>query len=425
MVNLISLKSHPAIKDATFAVTGNIVGSAISGIALILMSRTLGPEKYGVFSVGFSLMVIAARLAEGGMIATLLKYFPNAKSPQEENKLFWASLQFKLLLGVGLGVAMSISSPWIAGWLHVPTEMVLLVAWFNLITLVFDHLAGLSMAMLKIKYAVMANFVQALIKLGVAGLTFVNPALSAVSVLTAYMAAPGPVTLLYKRFLSARIWKRPKRLPWEDLYHKVRSMAGHNWLAGISGAVVQNVDVLIVSSFLPGLEVGYVGAAARIAMFVAIVGSSLAGVVNPRVAKLQNHESIKRYWGNALLLLLLTLIGALVLPLLSGFILQATTGTEYLPAAGVLSWMLVATCFSIGLTPFAALFFRYHQPSFFSISALAQGLIMCVGGYFAVQSFGMEAVGWVRVASQSVMLLLTVSWAVAAHRKEFGKLPWK
>jgi len=123
------------------------------------------------------------------------------------------------------------------------------------------------------------------------------------------------------------------------------------------------------------------------------------------------------------------LIGMLALsviaPFTSRLLLTYTTGPEYLPAAGVLSWLLVATCFSIGLTPFAALFFRYHEASYFSATAIVQALIMCFGSYFAVLGFGMDAVGWVRVASQAVVLVLTVGWAIMAHQREFKTLPWK
>lgn len=424
MVGLETLKKHPAIADVGFAVGGNVIAAGLSGLAMIIFGRTLGPETFGIISVGFSLMLIAARVAEGGLVAVLLKYLPTASTPQEERKLFWATLQCKILLGTVLAVVTTVIAPQLAHALHVPTALILVVGWLNLVTLLFDHLGGLAMALLKIRYAVVANFVQASLKLILAGVTFFNP-LSAVAVLAAYMIAPIPATWLYRRFLPQYIWQRPPSLPWTRLFDQVRSMATHNWLASISSAVVQNVDVLIVSFFLPGLEVGYVGAASRIAMFVSIVGSSLSGVLNPRVAKLQTHTQLKQYWGKSFIVLLLCGIGAVILPLVTTSLIQLTTGPEYQPASHILAWMLAATCFSIGLTPFAALFFRYHQPSFFSVSAVVQAAIMCIGGYFAVQSFGMVAVGWVRMASQTAMLLLTIIWALRAHYREFQTLPWK
>ncbi len=425
MFGIKNLKNHPAMLDAGFAITGNVAGAAVSGLAMIILSRTLGPEVFGVISVGFSLMLIAARVAEGGLVASLLKYFPTLTSHDQERQLFWTTLLFKLFLGVSLAILLSVASPWLAKILHISVELVLIVAWLNLVTLVFDHLGGVTMAMLKIKFAVIANFAQALIKLGIAVLTIFNPLLSASSILAAYIAAPGPVTLLYKRLLPSRIWQRPAVLPWKEIYFKIRNMAAHNWVAGISSAVLQNVDVLIVSSLLLRVEVGYIGAATRIALLLSIVGASLAGVVNPRVAKLQDHKQLKQYWGKATLILVGMLIVAIFVPFTSRLLLTYTTGPEYLPAAGVLSWLLVATCFSIGLTPFVALFFRYHEARYFSVAAIMQALIMCFGSYFAVQEFGMDAVGWVRVASQAVVLVLTVGWAIMAHQREFKTLPWK
>ncbi len=425
MVGLKSLKNHPAMLDAGFAITGNVAGAAVSGLAMIILSRTVGPEVFGIISVGFSLMLISARLADGGLGASLLKYFPTLSTHDQEREFFWTTMLFKLLLGIGLAILLSISSSWLAKVLHISVEIVLIVAWLNLVTLVFDHLGGVAVAMFKIKYAVLANFVQALIKLGIAGLTVLNPLLSAPSILAAYIAAPGPVTLLYRRLLPKRIWQRPAVLPWREIYYKIRNMAGHNWVAGISTAVLQNFDVLIVSSLLLRVEVGYIGAATRIALLLSIVGASLAGVVNPRVAKLQDHKQLKQYWGKATLILVGMLIVAIFVPFTSRLLLTYTTGPEYLPAAGVLSWLLVATCFSIGLTPFVALFFRYHEARYFSVAAIMQALIVCLGTYFAVVGYGMEAVGWIRVASQAAMLVLTVGWAIMAHQREFQTLPWK
>ncbi len=416
-------RSQPVLKDAGFSVIGNTLATALSGLALILFSRTLGPIEFGLLSVGFSLMLIISRVTEGGWSAVLLKYIPIAQDDRERNNFFWSTFVIKIFLAVIVALIFTVFSSVLAKILHVPVVLIIAVVWLTPITLIFDHLATMAIALLKIQLAVIGNLTQAGIKMILGGLIWITQYGLAVPSLSAYLIAPLPAYFFYFKVLPKYLRFNPQTAVWKNLLNSTKAMAFNNWFAGINQALVQNIDVVLVSALLTAEEVGHLGAGVRLAMFVMMVGFSLAGVLIPRVAALQNEQDLNYYWKKALLFLLLCLSGSILLPFFAEILLLITVGTAYLPATATLQLLLISAGLSIGMVGFSSLFFRYNSPAYFSISSLLQ-LLIIVGLIFSLApGFGILSVGIARLSAQIFLLILTIIWALFAHRKEFGEWP--
>lgn len=424
MQKLKEFVSQPVVIDAGISVTGNTLAAVLSGVSLILISRALGPESFGVISVAFSLMLIVAKVAEGGFNSVLIKFMPIV-SVTERSELFWFTSTAKATLGLITGVALSLLSPFLSSLLHIPITIILVVAWFNLIILGYEHLATVLTALLKIRHAIFGNILQASCKIIIGIGVMMATSLSGVFVFFLYMVAPTPTILYFFRNLPSSLLKKPRVLEWQSQWMRSRAMAVNNWVAGLSGALAQNSDIFVVSMLLPGLAVGYMGAAMRLTMFFALFGYSLAGVLNPRVAKLESAVAVSSYWKQASLFLGFSVVAAIVLPIFSWILIFLSAGPDYLEAVPVMQWLLSATCLAIGTTGMSALFFRYNQPGYFSVVAILQSVLILAGSVLLIPSFGLISVGWVRMGSQLSVTLLTIAWALYAHHKTFGLMPWE
>lgn len=62
------------LQQTALTVVGNMAGTALSAVALIIISRILGPSEFGQFSVGFAIVLILIKVNDVGLSAIVLKF---------------------------------------------------------------------------------------------------------------------------------------------------------------------------------------------------------------------------------------------------------------------------------------------------------------------------------------------------------------
>jgi len=90
------LKSK-GIRQSALTIIGNLIGTSIAAIAIILLIRILGPEKYAEFSVGFAIVLMLTRLNDLGLNPTIVKFSSEVKANSEKNFIYNYALKYKLL----------------------------------------------------------------------------------------------------------------------------------------------------------------------------------------------------------------------------------------------------------------------------------------------------------------------------------------
>ncbi len=95
--NLI-FKSEASKQSLTITI-GNFATSGIMAIAMILLSRSLGPEKFGIFSVSISLMFLVSKFADLGLNQLIPRFMGQWFFQKKKNEAFLKHiLWFKTLL---------------------------------------------------------------------------------------------------------------------------------------------------------------------------------------------------------------------------------------------------------------------------------------------------------------------------------------
>ena len=85
---IIKLSKSKGLMQSLLTVFGNMGSTGISAVSMIIISRTLGPEKFGSFSVGFAIIIILSKINDLGLTLALLKFVPRSDSLEERNKIF-------------------------------------------------------------------------------------------------------------------------------------------------------------------------------------------------------------------------------------------------------------------------------------------------------------------------------------------------
>jgi O-antigen/teichoic acid export membrane protein len=416
------LKRNTGLKQSLLMVFGNAAGQGFSALALILITRSLGPTQFGQFSVGFALLLILVRLNDLGLTTVLQKFGAQATTHDEANKLFSYTFKLKLIVAGGIALTGSIASPWIAQLLNFDQPLIVALAFIlSSATVVYEQLQAMLQSLHRFTQSVVANTIQAFAKFAGAIILFAATAsgfhgkpADASTTLWAfswYMAAPALPLLFIKKLAPS--WLSLK-FSQNFIAQKslVRSLATHSAIGFIAAGIIENIDVLFVQHYLNSYETGLLAGVSRIALLFNLMAYSLGTVLNPRVAKYQESSHLGKYLKKAWLIVGASVLGFLAFLPFSKFAIQLTIGPEYLGGEGVLVLLMAAAFLTVAVMPFIALFFSFNYPWYFSISGLVQLGIIIAGNSIFVPLYGLEAAAWTRVIARLVLFVGTVGFGL-------------
>lgn len=410
------------VRSSVLMVFGTMLAQGLSGIAIIILSRTIGPAQFGIFSTGFSLALIMGAVIDIGLTAAQQYMLPRAESSTAKNKLFATVIWLKVVVSVMCIFALTLISDSLSERLRFSSgSFIVWIALANLGSIFFNQLVGMLLALKRVVQTVIINVSQAVLKLVLVWLVIALSWTNGDHILLLYLVLP--ISIIPFASLLLPVWHR-----WQIAFHRpswlaMRSMALNNWIASLGIVLIQNADIVLVGLLLSPNDAGLIGAASRIALFVGVIGGALAGVLNPRVTTYQTQTNLDAYWKKALLLFAGATVLALMSFILSAPLISVTVGSEYLAAAPVLAWLLAASWLAVGLAPLSALFYSYDKPWYFSASAALQAGLLVTANILLLPSFGITAAGWIRLSTQLVIVLFTVIAALYSHRRRFQQLP--
>lgn len=402
------LAAMPGIQQSLITIGGSLVASGAAAIALMILIRHLGTVAFGQFSVGFSIMLILVKLNDWGLTTVLQKFGSTKYDKSELNYLFsWVThlrlISWSVTILVGL-----VSYQWLAARLRFDQPYIILWAFLLTPLVSWSELAlAILQSLHRFTQAAIATGLQGIIKVGVALVMLFTKSIHPGILLLIYGGVP---TLVF-------VWLRPWLPDWFKIKLGVTShpealqltsLARHASVAVIISGLVENVDLLFVQRYLNAHEVGLLAGINMIALLFGVLAYALSTVLNPRVARYDSWIDQKIFLQKAWWLLGGTILGWLALIPFAKVMIWLTIGPAYLEGASYLVILLAASMLSIALVPFSALFYSINKPWIFSLTAIAQLIIILVGNIGFVPEFGLNAAVWTKLIARLVLLALTL-----------------
>lgn len=405
------------IKQSAFSIIGNFLATGISALAIILISRQLGPEMFGEFSVGFAISLILVRLVDMGLNTAILKI---AGMPSQEHRLvhvFTETLFYKLILIFTLSLIGYVIYIPLAEALQFRQPLILLLSFsIGLITAIYEHLLTILQALHKFSHSILINFIQASVKLVGMTLFFILSIRDSIIIYSWYVLAPIAPVLLWKFFAPKTILISFKQRELKE-FKQVFSIAKHSSVAFVSAGIIENIDVLFLQRYLSTYEAGLYSGVSRIAMVFALVAYSLANVLNARVSKYRDKENLSTYLRKCWAIIAVSAVVFLLLIPLSSTLIHFTIGAQYSEGADSLILLLGSSFLTIATVPFIALFYSFKNNWYFSVSGILQLGITLVGNYFLVPSFGLDGAAWTRIVARVALFLFTIVLGLQLFRQ--------
>lgn len=451
------------LRQAVLMIVGNSLATGLAAVALLIISRILGPAQFGEFTVGFAIVLILVRINDFGLSTAVLKYAGGSQDQDIRNFVYTLTLSYKLAFSLVLAVFGFFGAEWLASVLNFDNPWLLRLAFtLGLATTYYEHLLAVLQSLRRFTQAVIINAIQAGAKLLGASLSlaagawsgstnFLFGSLGSVSSTLGSMSSLlGSVNFLFGFYILSPIvpvlwwrvwapgvawWQRmswwqiligwrkelhDKSLAqWSHTRRKVLSLARHSAVGLVAAGLIENIDILFLQHHLDSYETGIYGGASRIALLFAMVAYSLGNVLNPRVARYRTRDHLQKFIKKAWGLVILAGLGLMVLWPLASPLIWWTIGPEYLAGVGVLQILLAASFLAIASMPFIALFYSFDADWYFSVSGIVQLAIVITGNALLVPIFDLDAAAWTRLASRIFLFGFTVSCGLYLYHKHY------
>ncbi|MFZ1721201.1 MAG: oligosaccharide flippase family protein [Microgenomates group bacterium] len=404
-----TLRSKSGLSQVIVSVGGNAASMTISAIAMLLISRTLEPVNFGIFSVGFAVLLILNKISDLGLTFAQLKYVPRLTSETDKNQLFSYIVRTKLLISLAIAVVGTICTPLLATLLDFPYHSILYLGfWLNVLTVLYEQLMAMLQSLHRFSEAAVSGVIQAMGKLVSAiaiGIVFPK---SVVLAFISYAVAP-ILPVFFSKTLLPKSTRLSAQLAKNTDHKVIASMAGHSAIGFISLGIIDNIDILFVQRYLNDFETGLLGGSSKIAMLFSLSAYALSTVLNSRVARYRQKSHIYAFIKKGVMLSFAVLVGYLLLIPFSSQIIYYSIGPAYSESSEILKILLAASFLSIITVPFAAIFFSFKKAEwYFSVGGIMQVGIIVLGNAVLVPMFGLAGSAWTRVAAKSVFLVFTI-----------------
>lgn len=411
-------RQSPALRQSAMVTAGNVATGVIMAVAMILASRGLGPEKFGIFSVSIAIMGLLAKGVDFGLNQLIPRFMNRwVEEPGKQVEFQAQVIQWKLWLALPTFLGGLALIPFLRNSLNFPyTDMILWAVLGGLFLGVYEYVMLILSAKHEFFWLSAMTVGQAVVKFaGFLAIFLLSPG-SLSSIVAIYYLAPFIAALAVGWQFHSLVWMTPKmagKIVRQDIFRYL----GHAAIGVLAMTLIMNLDVLLVQKYLNPFETGLYAGASRIASFIAFGTASVGGVLNNRVSRYRNKETLKKYLIKSLSLSAIAAIGFLFYLPFARLSLVLTIGPEYLPGLSSLVILVLNSFLSFAVVPFISFFFAVDHPRYFSFGGVLQVAVIVLINMFFLPQYGILAAAWAKVIATVAFSLYTAIYVLYAMRK--------
>lgn len=404
-------------RDLSVALFGHFAARSLGVVTFIVMTRTLAPERYGVFLLAYSVLEIVQYLTDLGLDTGLTRFASRANRSGHEDegkRVLRAVLLTKLALATAVLALAWPAAPLIAARILEQPEMtpylrIALVGVFGVhLTGFWQSYFGSRLQFLRnaaFSTAAPATILVAILALWAWG------RLDVASCLRVYVWAPivvcGIATVaLGPRFLGAG---GPILRPVGRVWRFSRWVYASNAL----GIVRFRLNAILLARLATLPEVGLYGYAEKLASVANLLASAASTVFVPRAAHLLSKDELRALLRTSYRWIL-ALVPVMVAAPFAVRPLIAFLSPDYVAAAPACTILLVSILFTLAAVPSSTVLYSLDKP-YVETAVEAMALLLTgILGFVLVRSHGGVGAAVAMLIQRFVSAVLLISWVYVA-----------
>ena len=282
------------IKNTLITFTTRVfTAGAVIGITIII-ARTVGPERQGIYSLAILLPTFLLMFGSFGINLASTFYLGKRKYPPKEvfgNNIILAILVSSLMVLVGLVIIFLFSDSFFLG---VNREYLILALFLVPLYIFFNFISHILLGLQKIKKYNIVCLSQSFLFLSLVSALLLGIHWGVKAAILAEILSfviIGIVLFFFvKKETGGIVFKLNKNYFKDNLSYGLKG-----YLGGIFYFLHHRVDLLLINFFINPMAVGFYYASARLAEGVWLLSNSTATVLFPRLASERNEKSLKEF----------------------------------------------------------------------------------------------------------------------------------
>jgi O-antigen/teichoic acid export membrane protein len=407
-----------ALRQSITLLVGTTLTGIIMAVAMIIVSRALGPTLFGVFSVSIAIMSLLAKCIDLGLNQLIPRLLNKWHSQPQKTEAFISQVLYWKVRLVGVTIAVGVLSiPFLTQALNYPHIDMILWSIAGALSLgLYEYVYLLLSAKHLFGWVNVLGISQAIIKITGFGLLFLLATGNLNGIAAVYYLAPFISSLAVGWQFKNWMWVKPTPAP-KEVRNVMFTFLNHAFVGVIAMTLIANLDVLLVQRSLNTFDTGIYAGATRIASFIGFATAAIGGVLNNRASRYRDTATLKKYLIKSTALIGLAVFGFLLYLPFARLSLVLTIGPEYLPGLQVLTILVFNAFLSLAIVPYISFFYAVEHPEYFSLGGILQVAIIIVGNWWFLPIYGIEAAAWTKVISQVCFGVFTTGYVFFALAK--------
>ncbi len=337
------------IQDLLKVLSGNVVAQGLGFLAIVLITRELGPSQYGIFSLLLAIFTISVQISDFGISTSYVKY--TSEHLAERREIFTTVLLAKFLLAVFVMIFLSAASERISDFFFESDRyggLISLVSAAVVFHSIFAAVVAHSQAIQNFRAYSMLKIAHNALKL--VAIVAISSVFSNDLYLDFFLIAYSYAVVL---LLVLLLYKNFGYIGGFDPKHLVHIYKLGFWifLSSIATMIIMRLDIMMLQKMSSSIEVGYYSAALNLAMIFPLITASLVTTLLPKMDSFLKQHDIRTYVYRILSKAKYAVGVLIVLEISSFFLIELIFGSGYHGSVAVFQILLVAFIFGVIVNP--------------------------------------------------------------------------
>lgn len=389
---ILSKISSKTLQDLLKVLSGNIVAQGIGFLTTIFVSRDLGAEQYGVFSLLIAIFTIAVQISDFGISTSYVKYVSENLSKASE--IFCTIVISKVILSIVVIVCLYLFSGFMSQFFfdtlkyrHILSFIGIGVLFHSIFGVIISYYQA-TQHFKQLAYANIAHNTLRFLAVVIIALFFTESVHLEYFVYGyLYSAIFVLVYLIVKNIFSFALYDYKFNL---SHFREIYQLGFWIFLSSLAVMIFLRLDIVMLQKLSNSSEVGYYSAAMNLAMIFPLITSSLTATLLPKMNVFLQTNSIQKYVYIILKKGVYVLPFLLFIELISSSMILLLFGSGYIDSTQIFQILVLSYGIGIIVNPISLVFYSIERAYILTIQNWIQLFLNYCGNIVLIPLYQAE-----------------------------------